>query len=107
MQALWTFITHDWYFFIPLFLMSLTGLTLIIWRLLLNINGNTTMSAFLPEFQEKLERDGVEGACASAAVARTSSRAVSLSPAWKRPSRDWRRCGARWPTSSNWRSCRT
>jgi biopolymer transport protein ExbB len=62
MQALWTFMTHDWYFFIPLFLMSLTGLTLVIWRLLLNINGNTNMSAFLPEFQQKLERDGVEGA---------------------------------------------
>ncbi|HWG47858.1 MAG TPA: MotA/TolQ/ExbB proton channel family protein [Gemmataceae bacterium] len=62
MQALWTFITVDWYFFVPLFLMSLTGLTLIIWRLLLNINGNTAMSAFLPEFQQKLERDGVEGA---------------------------------------------
>lgn len=62
MQALWTFITHDWYFFWPLFLMSLTGLTLVIWRLLLNINGNTNMSAFLPEFQQKLERDGVEGA---------------------------------------------
>ena len=62
MQALWKFMTEDWYFFIPLFLMSLSGLTLVIWRLLLNINGNTAMSAFLPEFQQKLERDGVEGA---------------------------------------------
>jgi biopolymer transport protein ExbB len=62
MQALWTFITHDWYFFLPLFLMSMTGLTLVIWRLLLNLNGSTNMSAFLPEFQQKLERDGVEGA---------------------------------------------
>jgi biopolymer transport protein ExbB len=62
MQALWTFITVHWYFFWPLFFMSLTGLTLVIWRLLLNINGNTTMSEFLPEFQQKLERDGVEGA---------------------------------------------
>jgi biopolymer transport protein ExbB len=61
-QALWTFITHDWYFFLPLFLMSLTGLTLVIWRLLLNINGNTNMSEFLPAFQQKLERDGVDGA---------------------------------------------
>jgi biopolymer transport protein ExbB len=42
--------------------MSLTGLTLVIWRLLLNINGNTNMSEFLPEFQQKLERDGVDGA---------------------------------------------
>ena len=62
MKALWTFITQDWYFFWPLFLMSLTGLTLVIWRLLLNINGNTNMSEFLPEFQQKLERDGVDGA---------------------------------------------
>jgi biopolymer transport protein ExbB len=62
MQAFWTFITHDWYFFWPLFLMSLTGLTLVIWRLLLNINGSTNMSEFLPAFQQKLERDGVEGA---------------------------------------------
>jgi biopolymer transport protein ExbB len=62
MQALWTFITQDWYFFLPLFLMSLTGLTLVIWRLLLNINGSTNMSAFLPEFQQRLEREGVEGA---------------------------------------------
>ncbi len=62
MQALWTFITHDWYFFWPLFLMSLTGLTLVIWRLLLNLNGNTNMSEFLPAFQKKLESDGVEGA---------------------------------------------
>ncbi|HEY7154690.1 MAG TPA: MotA/TolQ/ExbB proton channel family protein, partial [Gemmataceae bacterium] len=62
MQALWKFITEDWYFFVPLFLMSLTGLTLVIWRLLLNINGNTNMSEFLPAFQQKLERDGVEGA---------------------------------------------
>jgi biopolymer transport protein ExbB len=42
--------------------MSLTGLTLVIWRLLLNMNGNTNMSEFLPEFQQKLERDGVDGA---------------------------------------------
>ena len=62
MQAFWTFMTHDWYFFLPLAFMSLTGLTLVIWRLLLNLNGNTNMSEFLPEFQQKLERDGVEGA---------------------------------------------
>jgi biopolymer transport protein ExbB len=62
MQSLWNFITHDWYFFWPLFFMSLTGLTLVLWRLLLNLNGNTNMSEFLPEFQQKLERDGVEGA---------------------------------------------
>jgi biopolymer transport protein ExbB len=62
MQALWTFVTHHWYFFWPMFFMSLAGMTLVIWRLLLNLNGNTNMSEFLPEFQQKLDRDGVEGA---------------------------------------------
>src|SRR4051794_5111617 len=61
MQAFWTFITHDWYFFVPMFLMSLTGMTLVIWRILLNVNGNTAMNEFLPVFQQKLEREGVEG----------------------------------------------
>jgi biopolymer transport protein ExbB len=62
MSALWQFFTHHWYFAWPMLLMSLTGITLVIWRLLLNINGSTTMSEFLPVFQEKLEREGVEGA---------------------------------------------
>jgi biopolymer transport protein ExbB len=62
MQAFWTFITHDWYFFWPMFLMSLTGVTLVIWRILLNVNGNTAMNEFLPVFQQKLEREGVDGA---------------------------------------------
>jgi biopolymer transport protein ExbB len=62
MSALWKFITHDWYFFWPMFFMSLTGITLVIWRLLLNINGSTNMSEFLPGFQQRLEKEGVEGA---------------------------------------------
>jgi biopolymer transport protein ExbB len=62
MQAFWKFVTSDWYFFWPMFLMSLTALTLVIWRILLNINGNTSMSEFLPAFQQKLDREGVEGA---------------------------------------------
>jgi biopolymer transport protein ExbB len=62
MSALRDFIVHDWYFFWPMFFMSLAGMTLVIWRLLLNINGNTVMNEFLPVFQERLEKDGVEGA---------------------------------------------
>lgn len=57
-----TFFTKDWYFSIPMLLMSLAGVTLVVWRILLNINGNTSMNEFLPAFQEKLEREGVEGA---------------------------------------------
>jgi biopolymer transport protein ExbB len=62
MDALLTFFKQDWFFAVPLTLMSLTGLTLVIWRLLLNINGKTNMSEFLPEFQKRLKGEGVEGA---------------------------------------------
>jgi biopolymer transport protein ExbB len=62
MSALWKFITSDWYFFLPMFFMSVTGLTLVIWRILLNINGNTDLGEFLPAFQQKLDREGVDGA---------------------------------------------
>jgi biopolymer transport protein ExbB len=62
MKAFLTFVTGDWYFFWPMFFMSLTGITLVIWRLLLNINGSTNMSEFLPAFQQRLESEGIEGA---------------------------------------------
>jgi biopolymer transport protein ExbB len=57
-----TFFTKDWYFSYPMLLMSLSGVTLVVWRILLNVNGNTSMNEFLPAFQEKLDREGVEGA---------------------------------------------
>jgi biopolymer transport protein ExbB len=62
MSAFWDFIIHDWYFAIPMFGMSLAGLTFVLWRLLLNMNARTDMNEFLPTFQEKLDREGVEGA---------------------------------------------
>ena len=62
MTAFFNFVTHDWFFAVPMFLMSLTGLTLVIWRLLLNYNASVSISAFLPVFQQKLEKEGVEGA---------------------------------------------
>ena len=62
MSAFWHFITSDWYFFWPMFFMSVTGLTLVIWRILLNVNGNTDLGEFLPAFQQKLDREGVDGA---------------------------------------------
>src|SRR5205807_433259 len=42
--------------------MSATGVTLLIWRILLNNNAKTDMSAFLPAFQQKLDREGIDGA---------------------------------------------
>ena len=62
MSAFLKFITEHWYFFWPMFFMSVSGITLVIWRLLLNINGSTNMSEFLPAFQQKLDREGTDGA---------------------------------------------
>ena len=62
MQEFWRFVTHDWYFAIPMFCMSLVAVGLVIWRILLNVNVNTNLNQFLPAFQEKLAREGVAGA---------------------------------------------
>jgi biopolymer transport protein ExbB len=45
-----------------MFLMSGAGVFLVIWRLMLNHNGATQMDAFLPAFQDRLEKEGVQGA---------------------------------------------
>ncbi len=62
MQEFWRFVTNDWYFAIPMFGMSLVAATLVVWRLLLNLNASTNLNVFLPAFQEKLQREGVDGA---------------------------------------------
>jgi biopolymer transport protein ExbB len=56
------FLTEDWYFAIPMILLSLTALTLVFWRIFLNINAKADIGEFLPIFQQKLEREGVESA---------------------------------------------
>jgi biopolymer transport protein ExbB len=62
MREFWHFVTTDWYFAIPMFAMSLVSITLVVWRILLNNKANTNLNAFLPVFQEKLEKEGVDGA---------------------------------------------
>lgn len=62
MKAFGKFVTEDWYFAIPMFIMSLIAITLVIWRILLNINAKTNMNIFLPAFQQKLDKDGIKGA---------------------------------------------
>jgi biopolymer transport protein ExbB len=62
MSAFFTFVTNDWWIAIPMFLMSFCGIGLLVWRILLNINGNTNLNIFLPYFQDKLEKDGVGAA---------------------------------------------
>jgi biopolymer transport protein ExbB len=62
MSSFTHFITQEWYFAIPMFVMSLTAITLVIWRLMLNLNARTDLNQFLPAFQSKLKTNGVEGA---------------------------------------------
>ena len=62
MEAFKNFVVNEWYFSIPMFLMSLTAATLVVWRFLLNVNAKTRMDEFLPVFQDKLQKDGVNGA---------------------------------------------
>lgn len=62
MSAFFEFVQTDWWIAIPMFFMSFAGIGLLIWRILLNINGNTNLNAFLPVFQERLEKDGINGA---------------------------------------------
>jgi biopolymer transport protein ExbB len=62
MKALITFITQEWYFFLPMLALSLVAAALVVWRWLLNVNARTNLESFLPEFQDRLQREGVEGA---------------------------------------------
>jgi biopolymer transport protein ExbB len=62
MSAFMQFVKSEWYFAIPMFLMSGTAITLVIWRILLNINAKTNLNEFLPLFQQKLDKEGVKGA---------------------------------------------
>jgi biopolymer transport protein ExbB len=56
------FFLSDWYIAWPMIAMSITALALVIWRILLYVNGNTHLDEFLPEFQRKLDQEGVTGA---------------------------------------------
>jgi biopolymer transport protein ExbB len=62
MSAFGDFVKTHWYFAIPMLIMSATALTFVIWRLLLNLNAKTDLNEFLPIFQQRLEKDGVDGA---------------------------------------------
>ncbi len=62
MSAFMHFVTAEWYFAIPMFLMSFVAVTLVIWRTLLNKDAKTNLNTFLPRFQQVLEKDGPEAA---------------------------------------------
>ena len=62
MKAVSDFFINEWYFSIPLVLMSLVAGALVLWRLLLNNSANTDMDDFLPLFQQTLRKGGVKAA---------------------------------------------
>jgi len=62
MGAFQKFVVDEWFFAVPMFIMSFVAFGLVIWRVLLNINLNTNMDEFLPDFQGTLKKDGVDGA---------------------------------------------
>src|SRR3954447_14551728 len=62
MNAVKSFFLDEWYFSIPLVVMSLIAAALGIWRLLLNNTANTDMDDFLPDFQRALRKGGIKAA---------------------------------------------
>ena len=62
MKALIKFMTEEWYFFLPMLALSLVAAALVVWRWLLNMNAKTNLEDFQPTFQDKLQKEGVEGA---------------------------------------------
>ena len=64
MNAVKEFFIGEWYFALPLVIMSLIGAALVVWRIMLNNTAKTDMDDFLPVFQETLRKKGVKGAVA-------------------------------------------
>jgi biopolymer transport protein ExbB len=62
MQVFKDFVVNHWYFAIPMFAMSLVAMALVIWRLLLNQSARTDINTFLPQLQDRIAKEGVEGA---------------------------------------------
>jgi biopolymer transport protein ExbB len=61
MDAFIDFVTHHWFFAVPMFLMSFAAIAMLVWRLLLNMNAKTDLNLFLPRFQEIMQKEGIEG----------------------------------------------
>ena len=64
MNAVSEFFLGEWYFAMPLVIMSLIAAALVIWRIMLNNTAATDMDEFLPVFQETLRKRGIKGALA-------------------------------------------
>lgn len=64
MKALGDFFLGEWYFSIPMTLMTIIAFALVFWRWLLNANSDTNLDTLLPDVQENLRRKGTKAALA-------------------------------------------
>jgi biopolymer transport protein ExbB len=64
MKALINFFTEDWFFAVPMTIMSLIAFALVAWRFMLNQNAKTRMDELIPDLQDALRRKGTKGAIA-------------------------------------------
>ncbi len=62
MNAIGKFFVNDWYFALPMTLMSLVAFALVAWRFFLNQSAKTDMESFIPDLQDAIKKHGVPGA---------------------------------------------
>jgi biopolymer transport protein ExbB len=62
MQALTSFYLNEWYFALPMTLMSLIAFALVIWRFLLNQSAKADLDGFMPVLQDAIKKKGTKAA---------------------------------------------
>ncbi len=62
MEAVGKFYTNEWFFAIPMTLMTFIAFALAIWRWLLNVNSNSSLDGLLADVQENLKQKGPKAA---------------------------------------------
>jgi len=64
MNAVKSFFVDDWYFAIPMTIMSLIAFALVAWRFLLNQSSKANLDDLMPDLQDTLKHKGTKGALA-------------------------------------------
>jgi biopolymer transport protein ExbB len=64
MNAIKHFYLDDWYFAVPMTIMTVVAFGLVVWRYLLNRGVRTDMDGFMPVFQDTLKKKGTAAAIA-------------------------------------------
>lgn len=62
MNALISFYTNDWYFAIPMTIMSLVAFSLVVWRWMLNGSAKSNLDEFMPILQDTIKKKGPQAA---------------------------------------------